>query len=439
MSELSTEYSLDAEQAVIAALLMDNASYFKVCALLQPSHFYVNAHRKIYEMVAALLAKNVKADLITLSDELEGDLTLGEIADIAKRGSSPANIAAYAEIVIDRAKKRGMRLALENALATLDDQPIDQSVTEAMFALQNLSHANSEDIDFASALDMAQEAAEKAQERRRHGAVLGCSTTFPTLDRLTGGLHGPKMVVLGGRPGTYKSAIAWQILMQAAAKGVPVGMISLEMGASELAGRAVANILKVNGHDYASGWHVAVDQARERMTPAMKAWPIRIDSTSTRLGEIVARIVEWKFRYNIQIACVDHIQLIHHDKAQNRFQEISEVSRQMKLLAMRLDIPILVLSQLSRDVEKEHRQPVNSDMRESGNIEQDADCIIFSHCVKGKGAEKDRFELILSKQRGGVARKVIDVVATGEFFHVGEAVETARPMRYDAAFAEGGG
>ncbi len=415
------DFNRDAEQGLLTCILRDNSSYFKVIGLIRAADFNFHFHRQMFAAIAKLLSKNTPADMLTVAEELEGDLTFTEVAASFSSHGAPANAIAYARIIAEHSQKRQMRLTLQNALATLDDQPVDQSVTAAMTSLQNLAQSGTEDTSFTKAVDMALEDAETAMARRSSGEVLGCSTTFPTLDRLTGGLHGPKMIVLGGRPGTYKSAIAWQILMRAAAEGVPVGMISLEMGASELASRAVAHELKINGHDFVSGWHVAVTQARERMYPGMKGWPIRIDDKSTRLGQIVARIIEWKYRYDIQIACVDHIQLVHHEKAQNRFQELGEVSRQMKLLAMRLNIPILVLSQLSRDVEKDHRRPVMSDMRECGNIEQDADIILFTHCDKGKGIEADRYELILSKQRGGAARQVIDIVVNGEHFFVGES------------------
>ena len=152
----------------------------------------------------------------------------------------------------------------------------------------------------------------------------------------------------------------------------------------------------------------------------MRGWPIRLDDKSTRLGEIVARIVEWKYRYDIQIACVDYMQLVQHEKSVNRFLELSEASRQFKLLAMRLNMPILVLSQLSRSVEKEKREPRLSDLRECGNIEQDADVVIFMHCDVGNGPDGDQYRLILAKQRGGPARQVIDMVVNGEQFFVGE-------------------
>jgi replicative DNA helicase len=276
------------------------------------------------------------------------------------------------------------------------------------------------DKSFAIALDEAVKSANEACKRRSAGTIAGLSTTFPTLDKLTGGLHGPKMVVLGGRPGTYKSAIAWQILLRAAKRGLPVGMISLEMGAAELGVRALASELKFSGHAFASGDRQTLADYHTKMRPELRDWPIRIDDHSTYLSEIVSRIIEWKFRFDIQIACIDHLQLIHHQKAANRFQELSEVSRQMKLLAMRLGIPIVLLSQLSREVERDNREPRLSDLRECGNIEQDADIVIFTRCIPGQGQGEDEYELILAKQRQGAARRVISLAINGEHYFVGE-------------------
>ncbi len=127
------------------------------------------------------------------------------------------------------------------------------------------------------------------------------------------------MIVLGGRPAVYKSALAWQMLLRAASQGTAVGIISLEMGASEFASRAIAHELKINGHAFVSGDREIVRTVQEQLKPEMCKWPIRLDDKSTRLGGIVARIVEWKYRYDIQIACVDHLQLVQHEKSANRF------------------------------------------------------------------------------------------------------------------------
>lgn len=412
-----------AEQSVLGALMLDSRAYWKIAGRINAEDFHRREHRAIFTAAERVIRAGSDADVVTIEQELEGkvqNVDFAYLASLANNTPSAANVQAYAQIVRDLANLRRARITLQNGLSQLQDSPLDDVVTAVMTSLQNLSHAGCEDVTFAAALDAAQADAEAAAQRRQDGSILGISTTLPRLNGWTGGLHGPRMVVLGGRPGTYKSALAWQILMRAASKGKPVGIISLEMGASELASRAIAHELKVNGHDFASGYPPTVREARAKMTDAMREWPIRIDDRSHRMGEIIARIVEWKYRYDIQLACVDYLQLIHHDKATNRFLELSEISRQFKLLAMRLGIPMLVLAQLSREVEKEKRRPQLSDIRECGNIEQDADMVMFMHLEKGTDRFQDAHELILAKQRGGPAREVMDLVVNGEHYFIGE-------------------
>ena len=418
--------SVDAEQSIIGALLLNNSAFFRVFGLIQPQDFYRREHRLIFNAISEIVQNGSEADVITVSEYLErgGELEacggLSYIGSLANNTPSSKNAQAYAQIVKDRSVGRQLRLSLANAMESLQDQDPEAVITATMAALQNLMQNGKKAETFADALDSALRDAKTAQQRRNAGTVVGISTTLPTLDRLTGGLHGPRLIVLGGRPGTFKSALAWQIAFRAAAKGKPAGIVSLEMNASELGNRAIANQMQLNGHGLASGYGDIVKQA-EQLEPGMAGWPVYIDTTSTRLGQIVARIIEWRYRHKIEFAVVDHVQLVHHDKARNRFEELSEVSRQMKLLAMRLDMPIMVLSQLSREVEKENRRPRDSDLRECGNLEQDADIILFTHLQKGVGQGQDSYELILSKQRGGAARQIIDLWVNGEQFRLGES------------------
>lgn len=414
--------SVAAEQSVLGGLLLDNSAYWRVVGKITADDFSYIDHKKLWTCIEKLINSGSVADIVTVQENMDGEADFSYVVTIANNTPSAANIVAYAEIVKERAQKRRALTALRGAIAKLSEgAALDEIIYGVMNNLQNLSHEGQSDKSFSQAIDEAFAEAEAAAQRRASGEIRGINTTIPLLNSYTGGFYGPKLIVLGGRPGTYKSAFAWQILMRAAKRGIPAGMISLEMNAAELGNRALANELKVSGHQLSRGDRDAIMYAQDRFNQGMREWPIYIDDCHT-LESITSRILEWKHKHDIQIACVDHIQLIKFGKAESRFNELSEVSRQLKLLAMRLNMPVLALSQISRQVEKDNRRPKLSDLRESGNIEQDADIVIFMHREPGRdGPETDAFEILIDKQRSGVSRVApIELVIHGEHFHIGE-------------------
>lgn len=426
------EHSIDAEQCVIGALLIDEKAYFKICGAIHAGDFYRREHRLIFSAVKALHEANQTPDLLTVCEKLGADLEsaggLSYLGEVANNTPSSANVVSYAKIVKEKSKRRIATLALRNALESLKDpeQEVENAITACMTGLQDLSTGGRSDKTFAEVLEQAKASAELAMQRRAHGGVIGVSATLPTLDRLIGGFHGPKLIIIGGRPGTYKSAFGWQILLRAAKKKIPVGMVSLEMEASEFANRAIASELKIDGHAYASGDPLLVKSVK--IPEELKQLPIQFDDGAFKLGQVISRLIEWKYRYNIQIACVDYLQLIEVEQEKVRLQAVSTISRQLKLIAKRLNIPVIAISQLSRESEKAGRPPMLSDLRESGSIEQDADIVIFNHCVAGKGQEKDEYQAILAKQRGGPARRTLDLVINGPQFSIGEMINA--PTNY---------
>jgi replicative DNA helicase len=413
-----------AEQSVLGGLMLDSQAFWKIAGKISVDDFFRAEHKKLWNCITKLIQGGHEADIVTVHENMDGEVDFQYLASIANHTPGSSNILAYAQIVRDRANKRRGLLTFSNAIEQLNNgDELDDVVAGAMQSLQNISHSGSLDVTFSQAIDQAQASAEKAMELRLSGAFRGISTTLPFLNRLTGGFHGPKMIVLGGRPGTYKSAFALQILLRAARKQIPVGICSLEMSANEIASRSIAHVLKIDGHEYSKGDPIIVRETKQKLSDEFKNIPLFIDHHSFRLNEILARIVEWKYKYDIQLACIDHIQLVQSVKAGNRFQELSEVSRQVKLLAMKLEIPILLLSQISREVEKENREPRLSDLRECGNIEQDADIVMFMHCQKnddGFGQASDKYSLLLAKQRDGSARQFIDLVVNGQNYFIGE-------------------
>lgn len=416
MHQISTAIEINAERSVVGSLLVDQKAYFKITGLLSPGDFHDNDCREIFRSVERLTRDEREINVVTVAEDLEGEMQLTDIAAIANESFSSASIVGYARVVQERSRRRQVVQTLTNALQQAQEKGAEEVVSNVMASLQNLS-CGGDDMTMDEVVRTAHQNAQESIARRKVGGMLGVSTTVPSMDSYTSGLYGGKMITLGGRPGTMKSALAWQILLRAAKKGIPVGMISLEMGPEELGARAVANVFKINGHDYMSGDESTVRQA-EPLLAEMRQWPVWVDYRSHHIGEIEARINEWKFRHDVQLVCVDYLQLVR-GHGQNRFNEINDVTRRIKLLAMRLNIPVLCLAQVSRDIEKNNRRPMLADLRESGNIEQDSDIVMFTHCWTSEN-KPDEYELILAKQRGGVARKIVDLVVHGEHFFVGE-------------------
>ena len=392
------EHSEQAEQAVLGGLIQNNRTLYAL-GPLEPADFGDELHARLFSVIRQRIHAGSDVDVLTLQSWLEGDGELVYLAQCARAPFALQNVGEYARIIRDRSKRREARRVLSEGLKRLDDDPNADVVGDVMSGLEGAATRTVPDASFAEVIDAAE--AWKREVRDRKTDAIGVSTTLPTLDGYLGGLNGSRVYVLGGRPGRFKSVFAWQICLQAGRHGKPVGMCSLEMPRYELGIRAFAAEMVDRG------------------------WPIRVDDRSRGLAEISARICEWRYRFAIELAVVDHIQLVRTNQ-RKRFEELAEVSRRMKDLAMDLGIPILVLSQLSREVERENRPPRLSDLRECGNLEQDADCVLFIHCEESKGRagpDGDNYSLLVAKNRGGVARtKPIALHVDGAKMRVGEAL-----------------
>ncbi|HHH44175.1 MAG TPA: replicative DNA helicase, partial [Gammaproteobacteria bacterium] len=401
---------------VIGGLLIDPQALYRIAEPLRPSDFADGRNARAYRVICRMLGAGETVDVVTVSEAGGGELAY--LGRLAKDTPSAANVPAYAERVREAARRRTLARALQDGLARIER---GEPVAEVQQAVGNALDAtcDSRGRSFSEIVGVALTQAETAREQRLSGSTLGVSWTLPLLNHLTGGLHGPKLVVLGGRPGTFKTAFALQVAARAAAQGRPVGFVSLEMAGPELAMRAIANELRLNGADLAHG-------DRETLKAAQQAqgwdWPLFIEDRVSSWPDIAARVTGWKHRHGIELAVIDYLQIIRlHGKA-TRFEKLGEVSRESKLLAQRLGIPILLLAQISRAVEQDKRRPLLSDIRECGNVEQDADLVLFTH-RRQCDDRPDEFELILAKQRNGPAGKVIRLHVDGPAYRIGEVWE----------------
>lgn len=407
--------SIAAEQHIIGGLLRDPKAFYRIPDL-NPSHFSAPENRQAFETIQRLLAEGNAIDVFLVAEAGGGESH--RLGVLWANTPGTANIVSYAEVVKQAARRRQVEFTLKNALARIrQDESIEEIVHSTMTALENSQPQASKSL--ARIVEETFATVEETRKRRHSGTVHGITTTLPLLNQLTGGFYGPKFIVLGGRPGTLKTAFALQIAARNAADGVPVAFISLEMGDTELAARTIANMLKLSGSDFTQGDPKVLETAQPART---WNWPLYLEDRLFDWPDIVGRIIGLHHQHQIQLAVIDYLQIVNVPGKASRFEKLGQISREAKLLAKRLGIPILILAQISRDVEKQNRRPVLSDIRECGNVEQDADIVLFTHCYQQEN-RPDEYELLLAKQRNGPARELIRLQTIGEQYFIGERWE----------------
>jgi replicative DNA helicase len=411
--------NLEAEESVLGAMLLSPTAIGTVTEILDASDFYRESHAKIYRAALGLWGKGEPVDAITLVDELDerGELeTVGgsaRVAELAALVPAASNVDHYARIVKEVATLRGLvrvgqeiaRLGQERAGETQD---LVDRAEQLVFDLAQQRVTG----DFAHIQSLLLEGFERITQLYEAGAELtGVPSGFRDLDRLTSGFQPGNLIILAARPSMGKSALA---LCTAANLGVrhetPVALFTLEMSKAEVTQRLMCSEAKVESNRLRSGKLAQDDWPR--LTAAcdklMKA-PVYVDDTgSITMMELRSKARRLKSREpKLGLIIVDYLQLMTSGaSAENRVQEVSQISRSLKVLARDLDVPILALSQLSRAVEQRHdKRPILSDLRESGSIEQDADLVFFVYRDEYyNGEESDQqglAEVILAKHRNG--------------------------------------
>ena len=411
--------NLEAEESVLGAMLLSETAIGAVTEILDASDFYRSSHGSIYRAMLALWAKGEPVDAITLANELEerGELEqvggASRVAELAALVPAAANVDHYAQIVKEAATLRALIRAGQE-ITRLGQERIGETTELVDRAEQIVFDLSQERIrgDFAHIGPLLTESFERITKLYEAGAdVTGVPCGFRDLDRLTSGLQPGNLVILAARPSMGKSALALCIAANLGVRSqVPVALFTLEMSKAEVTQRLMCSEAKVESNRVRSGKLTQEDWPR--LTAAcdklMKA-PIYVDDTgSITMMELRSKARRLKAREpNLGMIIVDYLQLMTSGAtAENRVQEVSQISRNLKVLARDLDVPILALSQLSRAVEQRHdKRPILSDLRESGSIEQDADLVLFVYrdeYYNGEESESQGVaELILAKHRNG--------------------------------------
>ncbi|CAH1670950.1 MAG: replicative DNA helicase [Chelatococcus sp.] len=444
-------HNIDAEQALLGAVLVNNDAYFRVSDFLEAEHFQEEVHRRIYEVATSLIKAGKIATPITLKTFL-GDQDLGGVtipqylARLAAEATTIINAEDYGRTIHDLAVRRrlieiGEDMVNEAYDSAVDVSPRDQ-IEEAERRLYELAETGRYDggfQNFATALTAAVDVAAAAY--KREGKLSGLATGLHDLDRMMGGLQPSDLVILAGRPAMGKTSLATNIAFNIAKayrgekqpdgavktmNGGIVGFFSLEMSSEQLANRIIAEQAGIPSYKIRRGdiredeFYKISDVARE-----MQTIPFYIDQTGgLSIAQLAARARRLKRQRGLDLLVVDYLQLLSGSskKGENRVQELTEITTGMKALAKELAVPIVALSQLSRQVEsRDDKRPQLSDLRESGSIEQDADVVMFvyrdEYYLKNKEpkmgteehfkwqAEMDqahgKAEVIIGKQRHG--------------------------------------
>ncbi len=416
--------NIEAEQSVLGGILLDNNAVNSVLEILEIADFYSEAHRKIFSAIIELSEKNEPSDLITLSNLLRNNKQINDVGGVAYLASlvdnvpSAANIAYYSKIIKEKSILRrliGVSTEILNKSYN-STSDVDHVLDDAEHAIFEISE-NKIKPSFFPLKDIIKDSfktIEKLYEKKQ--LITGVPTGYEELDKLTSGFQKSDLVIIAGRPSMGKTALAINIAQNAAIEmEVPVALFSLEMSKEQLAIRMLSSEARVDSQRLRKGFLGETDwpkltTAAGRLSDAL----IYIDDTPaiSVLG-MKAKSRRLKAENGLGLIVLDYLQLMRgRDSSMPREQEISEISRSLKALAKELDVPVVALSQLNRQVEaRTDKRPYLADLRESGAIEQDADVILFIYRDEvynrsEDNPEKGLAEIIVGKQRNGPTGKV---------------------------------
>lgn len=416
-------YNLEAEQSVLGSVLIDMEYQYEIMSRLKEIDFYLESHKLIFDAMSAIINSNKPIDLVTLSDMMEKKATLDKaggieyLTDLARITPSAANYEYYLDIVKrDSTLRRLIRGAEDIIKECKNSSDYHRSVSLAEKSVYDISEEldNSTLTNINASFNSILEKFENIQKDKNY--LQGLKTGFTGLDNLTNGFKPGNLIILAARPSIGKSTLAMNIVENVALKDNAVcAVFALEMTNAELAQRVLCSVSRVSNQDALKGklqdedWQKLWD-AKKVLTPTN----IYVDDTSmTTCPEILSKCRRLKSKLGrLDLIVVDHIQLMNAVKSSDsRQQEITEISRGLKMIAKELDVPVLALSQLSRLVTgRKGQKPVLSDLRESGAIEQDADIVMFIHrpdlAAEDKDLEQGKVkknvaEIILAKNRAG--------------------------------------
>lgn len=427
MNTKTEPHNLEAEQSVLGAAFMSKSALQKVCEDLSSESFYLDAHSKIYDVIKELYNTNVAVDITTVTDRLKSKKLLKQIGDvdylleIVNSVPTASNVDYYINIVNEKAILRNLISTATSIVseAYMGDATINETLDDAERKILGVvkNRKSGEFKPIQEALTNAQLNLEKLSESG--GEITGIPSGFYDLDKVTTGFHENELIILAARPGMGKTAIVLNIVVNVAlATKKNVAVFNLEMNAEQLAMRMISSAGQIDGYKIRTGKLEHSDWKRVNEAISQLAETnIKIDDTpGITIGEIRAKCRRLAAtEKGLSLIVIDYLQLVSTTSkyAGNRQQEVAEISRALKTLALELKVPIIACAQLSRAVEgREDKRPLMSDLRESGSIEQDADIVSFLYRddYYNKEARMDDnnsvVEFIIGKNRNGQTKTV---------------------------------
>ena len=410
-------HNIEAEQSVLGAMFLTKKALSRALELLNGSEFYLDNHAKIFECIKAIDARGGVVDITTVSDELKNRKWLKQIGDIEylteiiESVPSAANIDEYIKIVED---KSILRRLIDEATSIITDsynkgsniteviEDAEKKIFDVSKSLRSTEFKPIQDVLYKTQSDLEKLAANK-------GDITGIPSGFYELDKLTSGFHPHELIIIAARPGMGKTAIALNMVTNMAINSKKtVALFNMEMGAEQLATRMLSSVGQIDGSKLKTGnlehsdWK-RVNEAISRLSNTN----IYIDDTAgNTVGEIRSKCRKLATSpQGLDIVVIDYLTLIQGSSKNgaNRQQEVADISRALKTMAMELNVPVIALSQLSRGIEQRvDKKPMLSDLRESGAIEQDADIVAFLHCSdEEREKENSMMEFVIRKHRNG--------------------------------------
>lgn len=410
--------NIDAEKSLLGAILIDQSVILDVMAVVQPEDFYRKDHQLIFESMVLLSNKDQPIDIITVTDQLSssGNISgaggVNYVVSLTEDVPLASNAVQYAQIVAEKALQRRLIQAATD-IAKMAYEPegdVPSVLEEAEKKIFNLVQKRN-NKSYVRIGELLPGIFEQLTELSMSGALPGIPTGFIDLDKLLSGLQNSDLILIAARPGMGKTALMLNIATNVARKDFPVAVFNLEMSGEQLAKRILSSESQIEGDKIRNAKFEESEWNRLAETlENFESVPLYIDdSTDVTIASIRAKCRKLKLEKDIKLIIIDYLQLMSGGgKSDNRTTEIAEISRALKIMAKELNVPVIVGSQLSREVEKRaDKRPMLSDLRESGAIEQDADIVMFIYrdSYYNKDETDERFrniaELIVAKHRNG--------------------------------------